>query len=114
MEFLDFGTIFFIVAAVIIFYQLRNVLGRRTGNERRPFDPYTARERLSPVEKEGAPDNIVSLPKRIRPKAEVDAERYADIDRYAASGTALNDGLRAIRDADPTFTVEGFSQGRPA
>jgi predicted lipid-binding transport protein (Tim44 family) len=115
MEFLDFGTIFFIVAAVIIFYQLRNVLGRRTGNERRPFDPYTARERLSPVEKEGAPDNIVSLPKRIRPKAEVDAERYADIDRYAASGTALNDGLRAIRDADPTFTVEGFLQGaRPA
>ena len=42
MEFFDFGTIFFLVAAVVIFLQLRNVLGRRTGNERPPFDPYTA------------------------------------------------------------------------
>ena len=42
MEFFDFGTIFFLVAAVVIFFQLRNVLGRRTGNERPPFDPYTA------------------------------------------------------------------------
>ena len=42
MGFFDFGTIFFLVAAVVIFFQLRNVLGRRTGNERQPFDPYTA------------------------------------------------------------------------
>ena len=42
MEFFDFGTIFFLVAAVVIFFQLRNVLGRRTGHERPPFDPYTA------------------------------------------------------------------------
>ena len=42
MGFFDFGTIFFLVAAVVIFFQLRNVLGRRTGNERPPFDPYTA------------------------------------------------------------------------
>ena len=42
MEFFDLGTIIFLVAAVVIFIQLRNVLGRRTGNERPPFDPYTA------------------------------------------------------------------------
>ena len=42
MEFFDFGTIFFLIAAVVIFFQLRNVLGRRTGSERPPFDPYTA------------------------------------------------------------------------
>ena len=42
MEFFDFGTIFFLIAAVVIFFQLRNVLGRRTGNEKPPFDPYTA------------------------------------------------------------------------
>ena len=110
MEFLDFGTIFFLVAAVIIFYQLRSVLGRRTGNERRPFDPYTARERLSGAE-EGARDNIVALPKRIRRKGEDEPERYADLDRYAQPGTPLNAGLRAIRDADPSFTVEGFIEG---
>jgi predicted lipid-binding transport protein (Tim44 family) len=110
MDFLDFGTIFFLVAAVIIFYQLRSVLGRRTGNERRPFDPYTARERLSGAE-EGARDNIVALPKRIRRKGEDEPERYADLDRYAQPGTPLNAGLRAIRDADPSFTVEGFIEG---
>ncbi len=32
MAFFDIGTIFFLVAAVVIFFQLRNVLGRRTGN----------------------------------------------------------------------------------
>ena len=40
----DFVTIFFLVAAVVIFLQLRSVLGRRTGSERPPFDPYTKRE----------------------------------------------------------------------
>ncbi|MGO8658711.1 calcium-binding protein, partial [Rhizobium ruizarguesonis] len=29
----DFITLFFLVAAVLIFFQLRSVLGRRTGNE---------------------------------------------------------------------------------
>ena len=43
MEFFDFGTIFFVVAAAVIFYQLRSVLGRRTGNERPPHDPSTSR-----------------------------------------------------------------------
>ena len=42
MGFFDFGTIFFLIAAVVIFFQLRNVLGRRTGSERPPFDPYAA------------------------------------------------------------------------
>ena len=32
----DFVTIFFLVAAVVIFLQLRSVLGRRTGSERPP------------------------------------------------------------------------------
>ena len=40
----DFVTLFFLVAAVIIFIQLRSVLGRRTGSERPPFDPYSKRE----------------------------------------------------------------------
>ena len=45
MGFFDFGTIFFLIAAVVIFFQLRNVLGRRTGSERPPFDPYATRTR---------------------------------------------------------------------
>ena len=62
MEFFDFGTIFFLVAAVVIFFQLRNVLGRRTGNERPPFDPYTAgRTAKTPPAKN---ENVVSRPRK--------------------------------------------------
>lgn len=107
MEFFDFGTIFFLVAAVVIFYQLRNVLGRRTGNERPPFDPYTA-GRTGRAEKDKK-DNVVSLPRR---KGGGDGEDgYAAIDAVAEPGTPLNKGLRAIRDADPAFDPGAFLEG---
>ncbi|MGN6466923.1 MAG: Tim44/TimA family putative adaptor protein [Rhizobiaceae bacterium] len=107
MEFFDIGTIFFLVAAVVIFYQLRSVLGRRTGNERPPFDPYS---RKSPdKEAVAAPENVVSLPRR-RSGAEAEAS-YTAIDAFAKPGTDLNKGLRAIRDADPSFEPKGFVDG---
>jgi predicted lipid-binding transport protein (Tim44 family) len=107
MEFFDIGTIFFLVAAVVIFYQLRNVLGRRTGNERPPFDPYSRK----PGEKEApaAPENVVALPRR-RSGSEAEAN-YAAIDAFAKPGTDLNKGLRAIRDADPSFDPKTFMDG---
>jgi len=106
MEFFDLGTIFFLVAAVVIFYQLRNVLGRRTGQERPPFDPYTA-ARTS--EKEQASDNVVPLPKR--PEAAAHAHDYSAIDSFAPAGSDLNTGLRQIHDADPSFDPRGFVEG---
>lgn len=108
MEFFDFGTLFFIVAAVVIFMQLRNVLGRRTGSEKPPFDPYTA-ARTRDKEPAAAQDNVVSLPRR-KGAPEADAS-YAAIDKMAAPGTDLNKGLRAIRDADPSFEPKGFVEG---
>jgi len=108
MEFFDFGTIFFLIAAVVIFFQLRNVLGRRTGNERPPFDPYTA-GRTRDDDKTVAQDNVVSLPRRKGGEPAPDA--YADIDAAAAPGTDLNKGMRAIRDADPSFEPKGFVEG---
>src|SRR6187455_2667261 len=59
MGFFDFGTIFFLVAAVVIFFQLRNVLGRRTGNERPPFDPYTAARNRDKDAAPAGPENVV-------------------------------------------------------
>ncbi|MDZ5697403.1 Tim44/TimA family putative adaptor protein [Chelativorans sp. M5D2P16] len=110
MEFFDFGTIFFLVAAVVIFFQLRNVLGRRTGNERPPFDPYTAgRTRQSESRKADQSDNVVSLPRR-KGGAE-NEENYTAIDAVAEPGTELNKGLRAIKDADPSFDPAGFVEG---
>lgn len=110
MEFFDFGTIFFLIAAVVIFFQLRNVLGRRTGNERPPFDPYTA-ARSKPQDANGKPENVVSLPQRKRAPGEAADEAYVAIDAFAKPGTDLNKGLRAIKDADASFEPKGFVDG---
>src|SRR5207342_752138 len=64
MGFFDFGTVFFLIAAVVIFFQLRNVLGRRTGNERPPFDPYTAARTRDKEPVTASSENVVSLPKK--------------------------------------------------
>ncbi|MFN3765901.1 MAG: Tim44/TimA family putative adaptor protein [Aliihoeflea sp.] len=106
MEFFDFGTIFFLVAAAVIFYQLRSVLGRRTGNERPPQDPYTRPE----SDKQAAPENVVSLPRRRMGDA-APAPDYAAIDAVAPEGTPINNGLRAIRQADPRFDPAQFVDG---
>ena len=108
MEFFDFGTIFFLVAAVVIFFQLRNVLGRRTGNERPPFDPYAGRGRGKDAPER--PENVVSLPGK-RAAGEPAENAYAAIDAFAKPGTDLNKGLRAIRDADPSFEPRSFVDG---
>ena len=108
MEFFDFGTIFFLVAAIVIFFQLRNVLGRRTGNERQPFDPYTS-ARTSEKSDSTASENVVSLPRR-KGGSEAD-DAYVAIDAFAKPGTDLNKSLRAIRDADPSFEPKTFVDG---
>lgn len=110
MEFFDFGTIFFLVAAVVIFLQLRNVLGRRTGNERPPFDPYTVgRSRPAEEGKQTNSGTVVTLPRR---KVGTDTEqRYTAIDAVAPVGTDLNKGLRSVKDADPSFDPNVFIDG---
>ncbi|WP_144224380.1 Tim44/TimA family putative adaptor protein [Mesorhizobium amorphae] len=110
MAFFDFGTIFFLVAAVVIFFQLRNVLGRRTGNERPPFDPYTAsRSRDKDAAKPS--ENVVSLPRKRAPGDAPAPDAYAAIDAFAKPDTDLNKGLRAIKDADGSFEPKGFVDG---
>ncbi|PHP68622.1 calcium-binding protein [Zhengella mangrovi] len=109
MQYLDFGTIFFLITAVVIIYQLRSVLGRRTGNERQPFDPYTeGRLENQPAQD----DNVVALPRR-KKKGDGDEadEFYAPVDVVAEKGTPLNKSLREIRDADPNFDPKGFVEG---
>lgn len=108
MEYLDFGTIFFLVVAIAIFVQLRNVLGRRTGSERPPFDPYTA-GRTKADDAPAKSDNVVSLPGRKKGAEQEDA--YKAIDAFAKPDTELNKGLRAIKDADPSFEPRGFVDG---
>lgn len=104
----DFVTIFFLVAAVVIFLQLRNVLGRRTGNEKPPFDPYS---RPDPADPSAAPERgkVVTLPRRDGTEGEEGA--YASVDAFTPAGTPLNESLRRVVDRDPSFNPKEFVNG---
>lgn len=102
----DFITLFFLVAAVLIFLQLRSVLGRRTGHEKPPVDPFSAREAArAPASDDG---KVVTLPRRDQAD---DEARWSEIDAIAKPGTPLNDGLRDLVKADPTFRPKEFLNG---
>jgi len=103
----DFITLFFLVAAVLIFLQLRSVLGRRTGNEKPPVDPYSPRDVLK---NPGAADDgkVVTLPRK---DAADDDQRVADADALAKPGSELNGALKAIIKADPAFRPKEFLDG---
>jgi predicted lipid-binding transport protein (Tim44 family) len=103
----DFITLFFLVAAVLIFLQLRSVLGRRTGNEKPPRDLYTPRDAVGP----DSPDagKVVTLPRRDASTEEDD--RFAAIDAFAPAGTSLNESLREINKADASFNPKEFVNG---
>ncbi|NML75504.1 Tim44 domain-containing protein [Rhizobium sp. S-51] len=102
----DFVTLFFLVAAVLIFLQLRSVLGRRTGNEKPPFEPYSPRDLAKgPGSEDG---KVVTLPRREDAVAD---ERFASIDGFAKPGTPLNDSLREVVKHDPNFNPKEFLNG---
>ncbi|SEH43872.1 Predicted lipid-binding transport protein, Tim44 family [Rhizobium tibeticum] len=103
----DFITLFFLVAAVLIFLQLRSVLGRRTGNEKPPRDLYTPRDAAGPESPDAG--KVVTLPRRDASSEEDD--RFAAIDAFAPAGTALNESLREINKADASFDPKEFVNG---
>ncbi len=101
----DLITLFFLVAAVLIFLQLRSVLGRRTGNEKPPFDPYSPRDVMKNPTDDG---KVVTLPRR---DAQDDEQRYADIDAVAKPETQLNTALRDLLKSDSSFSPREFLNG---
>jgi predicted lipid-binding transport protein (Tim44 family) len=113
--FLDIYTIIFLAVAVVIFLRLRNVLGRRTGSERPPFDPYSRREAAPGT---AAEDNVIGLPQRPAGRdvamAEIETGAEERIKTIAPEGSALNEGLRAVATADQSFDPEGFVAGAKA
>jgi predicted lipid-binding transport protein (Tim44 family) len=107
-------TIIFLALAVFIFLRLRSVLGRRTGRERPPYDPYSARDAV----RSPAADKVVALPARTaestpRPAEVVQqpGERWKGI---ADSGSAVAAGLDAIAAADADFDANHFMTGARA
>lgn len=110
--FFDFYTILFLVLAVVIFLRLRNVLGRRTGSERQPFDPYSAPKPNGA----GAGEKVINLPRRgeeQRPRSQ-DSAAGDDWGDIAPAGSPLAKGLSEIRQADPDFGPHEFLHGARA
>jgi predicted lipid-binding transport protein (Tim44 family) len=114
--FVDIYTIIFLVIAVLIFLRLRSVLGRRTGSERPPFDPYSRRE--APRTAAGD-DKVISLPRRPADGAEGAAAGIATqteerIRTLAPEGSSLNAALRSVAAADKSFDPDAFLAGAKA
>jgi predicted lipid-binding transport protein (Tim44 family) len=114
-EAFDIYTLLFLVLAVVIFIRLRNVLGRRTGNERPPFDPLSAPDKKLP----GAPktnEPVVALPRgRSGPLPEASVPSVEDIEaklgRHAPKDSPLARSLTALMRADPGFDPGQFLEG---
>ena len=101
--------------AVVIFFRLRSVLGRRTGNERPPFDPFAARRRngAAPGKPDEAPGNVITLPRARSAEAKPqEAEPATPVwTGFAEEGTPLAKGLEGIAGADREFSAESFIAG---
>lgn len=112
-EFFDIYNLIFLAAAVAIFLRLRTVLGRRTGNERQPYDPYTAQS--GAAKRPDGRDNVVSLPRQPAGERTGGGAPAVDLDARlegtAKRGTPLFESLRRLVEADPSFEPKGFLSG---
>ncbi len=111
-ETFDIYTLLFLILAVVIFLRLRNVLGRRTGNERPPYDPYAASDAKANGAKAGNSDKVVPLPRGAQADAaEPELSPEERLKGYAQKNSALGKGLLAIMNADPSFDPGNFLKG---
>ncbi|MGB0085187.1 MAG: Tim44/TimA family putative adaptor protein [Rhodomicrobiaceae bacterium] len=109
----DIVTLLFLVIAVVIFLRLRSVLGRRTGNERPRYDPYSTQDANSKPLR----DNVVTLPRGEPPRmaTELDEDAFAKrLKDVAPEGSEVAGKLQALAKADPSFDPKHFMQGAKA
>lgn len=99
----DIPTIFFMALAVFVFIRLRSVLGRRTGNERPPPDPFSRGKGDREADK-----NVVELP---RPSTGRAAEESVRENLTAFAGGAKSEGVAAIAAAEGAFDTAAFLGG---
>ena len=108
----DIYTIIFLALAIFIFIRLRSVLGQRTGRERPPYDPYSARDARAP-----ASDKVVTLPTRNNNAEAISRPVEPAQDRWkgiAAADSPVASGLDAIVAADRSFDAKHFVTGARA
>lgn len=101
----NFITLFFLVVAGLIFFNLRSVLGRRTGHENPPPREEWSRPQDAQPQDDG---KVVTLPRRDAP---TENNPYAAVDAFVGSDKPLNAELRKLVDADPSFNPKEFVEG---
>lgn len=107
-QFLDI--LLFAAIAGFFVLRLRGVLGKRTGHDKRPADPFGSREK---AEDETEDDKVISLPDRSKSAgAEEGVEAAPDTaEEEAAATTPLAAGLIQVTRADNSFDPDGFVDG---
>jgi predicted lipid-binding transport protein (Tim44 family) len=119
---MDLTTLIFLVMAVVIFFKIRSVLGRRTGDEETRFEQYRSRTpgQGGPLAPEQPRDKVVTLPRREREEApetaKVPEQDQAKIiegraTSVAKGNAAVQSGLMDIFRADTSFDPEHFVTG---
>lgn len=123
-EIFDTTTIITIVAAVFILMRLRSVLGKRTGHQKPPFEPFEIdrktreakpknQKTLAHNESNNA-DNVISLPDKDGPKKKSTRSltpAEIAVNEYAKPGTKLNKQLKQIAEVDTGFNPNQFIDG---
>ena len=108
-------TIVLLAVAVVIFLKLRSVLGRKTGTERPPFEPYQ-RAGQRPAGASKSQESPANMTRR----TEDDAGRAAPVSaeerigEVVAADSVARSGLLAIANADASFDPGSFVSGAKA
>ena len=103
-----------LAVAIVIFWRLRGMLGRRTGQERKPYDPFGAPEAADPANDTNNNGNVVTLPGRNqqRPADVNEADDRTPVwEGVAEKGTPLATTLEDIVAADGSFHPQRFLDG---
>jgi predicted lipid-binding transport protein (Tim44 family) len=113
-DFFDLPTLIVIGLAIVILFRLRSVLGTRTGNERTPL------QRQREAAAKTGEENVVQMrPRPVEANTDENAERQArklasEIEQFSLGNAETAAGLKAIVEADPTFTPKSFVEGAKA
>jgi predicted lipid-binding transport protein (Tim44 family) len=105
--------VFFAAIAAFIAFRLYSALGRRTGNERPPFDPINQRERIDPRRPtaNAKDDNVIPLP---RPREAARSAVNDGVMSKVASSSPLALGIQRIQEEDRGFDPDAFFNGAKA
>jgi predicted lipid-binding transport protein (Tim44 family) len=106
--------IFILAVAIIVFWRLSTVLGRRTGNERPPVDPFAPREKLEKKLADGAVPERANRRQAEPAPANVSASPAPATpiwEGFAPAGSEVAKGLERISAADHQFSPSVFLDG---